>query len=70
MTTSIPVRTGPFQYVLVRADGSTSTISIDESAIEAGRFDVSVAEDDRILEIALSSTSDPDLDPPRGQLWP
>jgi hypothetical protein len=32
--------------------------------------EVVVAEGDRVLEVTLSSTSDPDLDPGRGQLWP
>lgn len=64
------VREGSFLYVLVHSDGSTSTIPVDQSALDRGRIRVRVLPEDRIIEIALKSTSDPDLDPARGQIWP
>lgn len=66
----VPVRSGPYQYVRVRADGSTATVHVGEEDFEAGTVEVCVAPGDRVMEVALSSTSDPDLDPARGQLWP
>ncbi len=66
----VPVRTGPYQYVRVGPDGSTATIPVDRAALDAGTIEVDVVTGDRVMEIALSSTSDPDLDPPHGQLWP
>jgi len=70
MTIEIPIRSGPFNYVLVRADGTTVEIHPDDAQLAAGSTSVDVEQGDQILEIALSSTSDPDLDPARGQLWP
>jgi hypothetical protein len=67
---SFPVRRGPYQYVRVRPDGTSSTVTVDEQMLHDGVASCEVAPDDRIVEVALSSTSDPDLDPPRGQLWP
>lgn len=66
----VRVRTGSYQYVLVRPDGSSTTIRVDREALDAGSVEVGVSEGDRVIEVALSSTSDPDLDPPRGELWP
>ena len=68
--TSFPVRSGPYQYVRVRPDGTSVTIPVDDSARDAGVAAAEVDDGDTIVEVALSSTSDPDLDPPRGQLWP
>jgi hypothetical protein len=70
MTANIPVRRGPFQYVVVGPDGSTTTVQIEEADLAAGSVRVEVGDGDRVLEIALASTSDPDLNPARGQLWP
>jgi hypothetical protein len=70
MNAKIPVRSGSFQYVLVRKDGSTHTLKVDDGDTRSGWLEVAVVDGDRLLEIALSSTSDPDLNPPRGQLWP
>lgn len=69
-TTTIPVRRGPYQYVRVAADGATTPIRVDPSALDAGALEVDVRDGETVTEIALSSTSDPDLDPARGQLWP
>jgi hypothetical protein len=69
-TVQFPVRSGPYQYVRVRSDGTSATLPVDEAALEAGTASASVAGGDTIVEVALSSTSDPDLDAPRGQLWP
>jgi citrate lyase subunit beta/citryl-CoA lyase len=66
----VPVRSGPYQYLLVGPDGESSTIPVDGWARDAGWAHVDVGPDDRVIEIALKSTSDPDTDPPRGQLWP
>jgi|1185.fasta_scaffold1061667_1 hypothetical protein len=66
----VPVRTGPYQYVRVDPDGVSSTIPVDAAAYASGAAEISVRPGERIVEIALSSTSDPDLDPPLGQLWP
>jgi hypothetical protein len=70
MTVTIPVRPGPFQYVLVRSDGTRSTVDVEREGIERGSVFVEVGTGDRVLEIALASTSDPDLDRAKGQLWP
>jgi hypothetical protein len=43
---------------------------VSANALDEGTAEVLVEPGDRIVEIALSSTSDPDLDPARGQLWP
>ena len=67
---SIPVREGRYQYVRVRPGGETSTIKVAPADLERGTVEVAVDEGDRLLEVTLSSTSDPDLDPGRGQLWP
>jgi len=69
-TISIPVREGRYQYVRVRPSGETKTVRVGPSDFECGTADVAVAEGDCVLEVTLSSTSDPDLDPGRGQLWP
>jgi len=66
----LSVRSGPYQYVRVRPDGSSATIPVSHAALAAGSADVDVGPGDRIVEVALSSTSDPDLDAARGQLWP
>jgi hypothetical protein len=66
----VPVRTGSYQYVLVRPDGSSTTIPVGPEALEEGSVEVEVSAGDAVMEVALSSTSDPDLDPPRGELWP
>ena len=65
-----PVRTGPYQYVRVQSDGTTETIPVGDGDLETGTAEAHVGEGDAIVEVALSSTSDPDLDPPHGQLWP
>ena len=70
MKVTIPVRPGPYQYVLVTKDGSSTTVSVDPEALERGSVEVSPEEGDRIMEVALASTSDPDLEPAAGQLWP
>jgi hypothetical protein len=70
MVARIPVRKGPYQYVLVGADGTTETISVTDQQLDAGWVEVEVSEGQQITEVALSSTSDPDLDPARGELWP
>jgi hypothetical protein len=70
MVATIPVRIGPFQYVRVHRDGTTTTIVITEEQLDAGQATVEVEEGDALAEVALSSTSDPDLKPARGQLWP
>jgi hypothetical protein len=67
---TFPVRSGPYQYVRVRPDGTSETIPVDDATLEAGVGAAEVAAGDTIVEVALSSTSDPDLDPPHGQLWP
>lgn len=64
------VRTGPYQYIRVGSDGTSSTLAIADAELEAGTAEADVAGGDSIVEVALSSTSDPDLDPPKGQLWP
>lgn len=66
----VDVRTGPYQYVLVRPDGTSSTIRVEPAERATGTVETEVYDGDRVLEVALSSTSDPDLDPARGQLWP
>ena len=66
----VPVRLGPYQYVLVRLNGTTSTIVVPRVALDAGTIEVIVRPGDLVMEVALKSTSDPDLDPARGQLWP
>jgi hypothetical protein len=66
----VPVRIGPYQYVLVRSNGATSTIVVPRVALDAGTAEVIVRPGDLVIEVALKSTSDPDLDPARGQLWP
>jgi hypothetical protein len=66
----VPVRSGPYLYVRVRSDGDSETVAIGADDLEAGFVTVRVAPGDRVMEVALSSTSDPDLDPARGQLWP
>ena len=65
-----PVRSGPYQYVRVGSDGTSTTIEVGDADLERGSAEASVADGESIVEVALSSTSDPDLDPPRGQLWP
>lgn len=67
---TIPVRTGPYQYVATRSGGETETLDVTAGEREAGEAEVEVGEGDIVMEIALSSTSNPDLDPARGQLWP
>jgi hypothetical protein len=69
-TISIPVREGRYQYVRVRTNGDSSTVPVAPADLERGTVDVAVAPGDRVLEVTLSSTSDPDLEPGRGQLWP
>lgn len=69
-TVVLPVRTGKFGYVRVARDGTTHDLHVDPEPRERGEFRTSVADGDRVLEIALGSTSDPDLDPARGQIWP
>lgn len=66
----VPVRKGRYEYVLVREDGTSTTIPVGEAAYGEGTLAVAVRAGEKIVEIGLSSTSDPDLDPPRGQLWP
>jgi hypothetical protein len=65
-----PVRSGPYQYIRVGSDGTSSTLPVDGAQLEAGTAEARIASGDTVVEVALSSTSDPDLDPPRGQLWP
>lgn len=67
---SVPVREGRYEYVLVRTDGESSTIPVTESDLEAGMLSIRVREGERVMEVGRSSTSDPDYDPPLGQLWP
>ena len=69
-TISIPVREGRYQYVRVRPSGETHTVRVGPADFERGVAAVAVRDGDRVLEVTLSSTSDPDLDPGRGQLWP
>ncbi len=66
----LSVRPGPYQYVRVGADGTSVTIPVSRAEIDAGFAEATVEPDDIVMEIALKSTSDPDLDPARGQLWP
>ena len=70
MRITIPVRGGPYQYVVMRAGGAAETLGVTQAERDAGAAEVEVAGGDTVLEIALSSTSNPDLDPARGQLWP
>lgn len=70
MTIEIEVRTGPYQYVLTRLDGSAVTLDVSPAEREEGMAAVDVSEGDTVMEVALASTSDPDLDPARGRLWP
>ncbi len=69
-TVEIPVRAGRFGYVRVSPDGSAHDLRVGADDRERGTSVVAVTNGDRILEIALGSTSDRDLDPGRGQLWP
>lgn len=69
-TVTIPVRTGRFAYVRVARDGETHDLHVDSEARERGTFETTVSDGDQVIEIALGSTSDPDLDRARGQLWP
>lgn len=64
------VRPGRYAYVRVGARGDAHDVHVSHAERENGTFETIVAPGDRILEIALSSTSDPDLAPARGQLWP
>ena len=66
---TIPVRPGRYSYVRVAPDGATSTIHVPATALDRGIASVEVAPGESIVEIALSSTSDPDLAPARGVLW-
>jgi hypothetical protein len=67
---TIPVRRGRYDYVLVRPDGTSTTLDVTESDLDAEQHTAALRDGERVVEIALSSTSDPDLDPARGQLWP
>lgn len=69
-TVTIPVRIGRFGYVRVASDGTTVDLHINVEARERGQFETIVAQGDCVLEIAFGSTSDPDLDRARGQIWP
>lgn len=69
-TITIPVRTGRFAYVRVARDGETHDLHVDSWSKERGSFATTVSDGDQVIEIALGSTSDPDLDRARGQLWP
>jgi hypothetical protein len=66
----IPIREGRYEYVRVAPDGAATTLVIDEEARAAGVATVAVSDGDRVLEVNRSSTSDPDFEPARGQLWP
>ena len=66
----IPVRDGRYEYVLVAADGAATTLSVSDAAKAIGFETVTVRDGDRVLEVNQSSTSDPDFEAPRGQLWP
>ena len=70
MKIPIPVRPGPYLYVVVHPDGSTENIDTPDETLDAGSIEVEVDDSDRVMELARSSTSDPDLAPARGQLWP
>ncbi len=69
-TIAIPVRFGRFAYVRVAGNGETHDLHVDSGARERGSFETTVSDGDQVLEIGLGSTSDPDLDRARGQLWP
>lgn len=69
-TVTIPVRPGRFAYVRVARDGETHDLHVDSGSKERGSFATAVSDGDQVIEIALGSTSDPDLDRARGQLWP
>ena len=69
-TVTIPVRPGRFAYVRVARDGETHDLHVDSATRERGSFAIAVSDGDQVIEIALGSTSDPDLDRARGQLWP
>ncbi|HQR38452.1 MAG TPA: hypothetical protein PLF26_08615 [Blastocatellia bacterium] len=66
---TIPVRPGRYAYVRVGPDGSTSTVHVSTRELDRGKATVDVTPGESIVEIALSSTSDPDLDPARGVVW-
>ena len=68
-TVTIPVRPGRYSYVRVRGDGSSSTVGVSARDRDAGFASVRVATGESIHEICLSSTSDPDFEPPRGVVW-
>lgn len=69
-TIAIPVRFGRFAYVRVARDGETHDLHVDSASKDRGSFETTVSDGDQVIEIALGSTSDPDLDRARGQLWP
>lgn len=69
-TVTIPVRAGRFAYVRVARDGETHDLHVDSGSRERGTFETTVSDGDQVIEIALGSTSDPDLDRARGRLWP
>ena len=66
----VPVRRGRYAYVLVRRDGTSTTIPVSEAAYDEGPLEVAGRDGERIVEVGVSSTSDPDLDAPLGELWP
>jgi hypothetical protein len=70
LTVSIPVRPGRYAYVRVAPDGTTTHLDVASPDLDAGRATIDVAPGDLLVEIALSSTSDPDYERPRGTLWP
>ena len=69
-TVTIAVRPGRFAYVVVARDGATRDLHVDHASKERGSFTTGVSNGDQVIEIALGSTSDPDLDRARGVLWP
>ena len=64
---TIPVRGGRYDYILVRPDGTSTRLDVTDSDLAAGHHTAALRDGERVVEIALSSTSDPDLDPARGQ---